>query len=57
MDAGRWTPLLSRIAHGKNRERALGELLFALAAYAEENKLDATSALREATRRFVEKNA
>ncbi|MGB8648759.1 MAG: MazG family protein [Anaerolineae bacterium] len=38
---------------GKRRERALGELLLALTAWAEENELDATSALRAATARFV----
>ncbi len=44
---------LTRVGRSKNRERALGDLLFALAAWAEENELDATSALRAATTRFV----
>lgn len=44
-----------RIGRGKKRERELGELLFELAAWAEENHLDATSALRGATARYVEK--
>jgi tetrapyrrole methylase family protein / MazG family protein len=47
--------LVKKIGRGKKRERGLGELLFALAAWAEENGLDATSALRGATARFVEK--
>ena len=54
---GRFTPLLAKLGRGKQRERALGELLLALTAYAEANHLDATSALREATARFVAKHA
>jgi tetrapyrrole methylase family protein/MazG family protein len=46
--------LVKKIGRGKKRERELGELLFALAAWAEENELDAALALREATARFVE---
>ncbi|CAG0944594.1 partial XTP/dITP diphosphohydrolase, partial [Anaerolineae bacterium] len=37
---------VERLARAKNRERALGEVLFALAAYAQEKHLDAESALR-----------
>ncbi len=47
--------LVKKIGRGKKRERELGDLIFALAAWAEENGLDTTSALREATARFVEK--
>lgn len=46
--------LVKKIGRGKKRERELGRLMFALAAWAEENGLDATSALREATTRFVQ---
>jgi tetrapyrrole methylase family protein/MazG family protein len=49
--------LVGRMGRGKKREQELGELLFALAAWADENGLDATSALRGATARFVEKTA
>jgi tetrapyrrole methylase family protein/MazG family protein len=49
--------LVKRIGRGRKRERELGEVLFALAAWAEENGLDATSALRGATARFVENSA
>ncbi len=47
--------IVGQMGKGKNRERTLGELLFALSAWAEENELDATSALRAATARFVKK--
>lgn len=47
--------LVKKIGRGKKREKELGELLFALAAWAEENHLDASSALRGATSRFVER--
>ena len=47
--------LVKKIGRGKKRERELGELIFALAAWAEEKGLDTTSAFREATARFVEK--
>jgi tetrapyrrole methylase family protein/MazG family protein len=46
---------VQKITRGKNRERVLGEVLFALARAAEENGLDAESALREATARIVQK--
>ncbi|MBI5653560.1 MAG: MazG family protein, partial [Chloroflexi bacterium] len=37
---------IERLARAKKRERALGEILFALAAYAQAKHLDAESALR-----------
>ncbi len=45
----------AEVGKGKGREKALGELLFGLAAFAEENGMDATTALRAATQRFVRK--
>jgi tetrapyrrole methylase family protein / MazG family protein len=47
--------LVKRIGRGKKREKELGGLLFALTGWAEENQIDASSALRRATARFVEK--
>lgn len=47
--------LANKIGRSKTREQELGELLFTLAAWAEENHLDASSALRGATSRFVQK--
>lgn len=45
---------VKRIKRSKKKEKELGEVLFALAAWAQENHLDASSALRGATSRFVE---
>lgn len=39
----------AKLARAKNRERALGQVLFALAAYAANQQIDAESALRAAT--------
>ncbi|MBI3536477.1 MAG: MazG family protein [Chloroflexi bacterium] len=39
---------VEKLSRAKNKEEKLGEVLFALAAYAEEKKLDAESALRAA---------
>ncbi len=41
---------VERLPRARNRERALGEVLFALAAYAAEKHIDAESALRVAAR-------
>lgn len=49
--------LANKISRAKKREQELGEVLFSLAAWAEENRLDASSALRGATARFVERNS
>ncbi len=57
LEDGAIAPLVKQLGRGRSRERGLGELLFGLAAWAEANGLDATSALREATRRFAEQNA
>jgi tetrapyrrole methylase family protein/MazG family protein len=46
---------LARLQKGKHPERELGELLFSLAAWAEENELDASTALNAATARFVKR--
>jgi tetrapyrrole methylase family protein/MazG family protein len=40
---------VAKLARAKNRERALGQVLFALAAYAANKQIDAESALRAAT--------
>lgn len=53
------TPTLSRQLKGKRgaqRERAYGELLLALAAFAEEQGIDAERALHAASKGLVEKN-
>ncbi len=47
-------PLAQKILRERDRARKLGEALFALAQLAEEHHLDAESALRQATARFVE---
>ncbi|MBI3741382.1 MAG: MazG family protein, partial [Chloroflexi bacterium] len=39
---------VEKLSRAKNKEDKLGEVLFALAAYAEEKKLDAEAALRAA---------
>ncbi len=41
---------VGKLPRARNRERALGEVLFALAAYAAEKHLDAESALRKAAK-------
>lgn len=46
--------LAQKLSGVRDRERALGDLLLELAVWAEELGLDAESALRAATRRFVE---
>ncbi len=46
-------PILRKIKQGRDRERNLGDVLFLLASVAEESGLDAESALRGATARFV----
>ena len=50
-------PVVDKIKRGRDRERVLGELLFALASVAEENDLDAESALRQASAQVVERAA
>lgn len=47
--------LRQKIARARNRERALGEMLLALVGIAHEFEIDAESALRAATQRFVAK--
>jgi tetrapyrrole methylase family protein/MazG family protein len=42
---------VEKLARARNRERALGEVLFALAAYAAEKRVDAESALRAVARK------
>jgi len=39
-----------RLSHARNRERALGELLFLVAVYATNQRIDAESALRSVAR-------
>jgi NTP pyrophosphatase (non-canonical NTP hydrolase) len=41
--------LVGKLARARHREKALGEVLFALAAYAAAKNIDAESALRRAT--------
>jgi MazG family protein len=48
--------LVAGLARAKKKQRALGEVLFALAAYAQEKHLDAETALREAVSRRRKSN-
>jgi tetrapyrrole methylase family protein / MazG family protein len=48
-----WRVEIERLAKGRNEEKSLGEALFALAAYAERNGIDAESALRVAVAKKV----
>jgi len=43
------------VLHARDRERAVGEMLFELAALAEQHGIDAERALRAATKNFVER--
>jgi len=44
---------VEKLARARNREKALGEVLFALAAYASSKQIDAESALRSAAARQI----
>lgn len=46
--------VIGKLTRARDRERALGEILWELAAWAEEHGLDAESALKAATKRWVE---